>query len=89
MTSYKDKIAPNPDVDMIHFALEDEDPALEWAKKEGFPWPHIMKDDMSKFFAKYVGNAVPTYVMIDREGEILAKGKGACFAKAAELAPQT
>lgn len=89
MKSYNAEIAPNPDVDMIHIALEDKDAALAWAKKESFPWPHIMEKDMNKFLGQYFKNVAPTYVLINREGEVLANDKGSIFAKLAELAPQS
>ncbi len=86
--SYNDKISTNPDVDLIHIALEDKAPALAWAKKEQFPWPHIMQKDMGRFLGKYFKNVAPTYALIDREGKVLANGKAAIFAKIAELAPE-
>jgi hypothetical protein len=86
--SYNEKIVTNPDVDMVHIALEDKSPALEWAKKESFPWPHIMEKDMGRFLGKYFKNVAPTYVLIDRDGTVLANGKAAIFAKIAELAPE-
>lgn len=82
MKSYKEQVATNPAVDMIHLSRDSDDgAALDWAKKESFPWPHIMKDDVEEFFLKHYGGGVPTYVLIDREGNKLATGKGACFAK--------
>lgn len=74
---------------MIHIALEDKSKALAWAKKESFPWPHIMQKDMGKFLGKYFKNVAPTYVLIDREGDVLANGKSAIFATLAKLAPQS
>ena len=73
---------------MVQIALEDKSAALAWAKKESFPWPHIMEKDMGRTLGKYFKNVAPTYVMVDREGKVLANGKGGCFAKAAELAPE-
>lgn len=89
MKSYNEKIAPNPDVDIVLISRDDGSrEALNWSKQAKFPWPQIMKKDTSKFLLKYYGGGVPTYVLIDRTGAILAKGKAASFAKIAELAPE-
>lgn len=89
MKSYNEKIASNPNVDLVLISRDDGSrEALEWSKKVKFPWPQVMKKDTSKFFLQHYGGGVPTYVLIDREGKALAKGKAACFAKIAELAPE-
>ena len=82
MKSYNEKIATNPAVDMIHLSRDnDKGSALDWAKKESFPWPTIMKSDTGEFFTKHYGGGVPTYVLIDREGTKIATGKADIFAK--------
>ena len=82
MESYKKHLANNPKVAMVHVSYdEDLAEATKWAKKESFPWPHVMKDDVSKFFLQFYGGGVPTYVLIDKEGNKIATGKGAIFAK--------
>ncbi len=88
MKSYNAQIAKNSDVDMIHIALEEDSAALKWAKKEQFPWPHIMQNNMGSFLKKYFKGFAPTYVLVDREGKVLANGKGPIFEKIAELAPE-
>ena len=82
MKSYQEKVATNTAVEMIHLSRDgDKGAAADWAKKEKFPWPTIMQDDTSEFFLKHYGGGVPTYVLIDREGNKLATGKAAIFDK--------
>lgn len=87
MKSYNEKIAPKKNIEFILFSLDrSDDAALEWAKKEKFPWAHIMPDKHSKSgLSKYKKPYVPYYVMIDKEGKILAEGKAGILAKTQEL----
>lgn len=83
MKSFNEKIATNDKVEFIHFSLDrSPDAALAWAKKEKFPWIHILpaKHDASGL-KKYAKNFVPYYMMIDGEGNIVAEGKQAIFDK--------
>ena len=64
----------------------DESKAQEWAKKEKFPWPHILKSDMNKCeLTKFASRGVPHYVLIDKSGEVLATGKQACQDRIANI----
>ena len=85
--SYNDKIAPKKNLEFILYSLDrSDDSALDWAKKEKFPWAHILSNKHSKSgLSKYKKNFVPYFVMIDAEGKILAEGKSGVFAKAEEL----
>ena len=60
---------------MLHVSLEPEVPALKWAKKAGFTWNHIMQVDAKKLdlFKLYEGY-VPRYVLVDKDGKVLAEG---------------
>lgn len=58
--------------------------ALDWAKKENFPWPTTMNDDSRKISAMKHVQGVPTYVLLNKEGELLAKGKHAALEYLAE-----
>jgi hypothetical protein len=85
--SYNAEIATKESVEFIHFSL-DRTPkaALAWAKKENFPWAHILPDQHSDSgLKKYAKNYVPYYMLIDKEGKILAEGKQAVFAKVRAL----
>jgi hypothetical protein len=78
-------------VAFIHVSLDrSEELAEQWAAKEGFPWLHILPDDVDKSGLKpfHTTGAVPCYVMLDADGEVVVKGSAgsnACFQKAAEL----
>lgn len=87
MKSYNNKIAPKKNIEFILYSLDSsDDSALDWAKKEKFPWAHILSDKHSKSgLSKYKKRFVPYFVMIDGAGEILAEGKNGVFAKAEEL----
>ena len=87
MESYNEKIAGNDKVEFIHFSHDESDgDALKWAKKEKFPWLTVLPGrrkaaDLEKFAGEYV----PEYLLISKDGEVVAKGKDECFAKIAEL----
>ena len=89
MAKYNKEIAGNENVEFIHVSLDSsEDAALEWAKKENFPWLHVMKVDATKSgLAKFhTSGSVPFYCFVDKDGKVLAKGSQASFAKAKEVA---
>ncbi|MBT8037942.1 MAG: hypothetical protein KJO21_10400 [Verrucomicrobiae bacterium] len=87
MKSYKQEIVPKENVEFIHFS-RDRTPAaaLVWAKKEKFTWPHILPSrHRDSGLQKYAKNFVPYYMLIDKDGKILAEGKQAVFAKVKTL----
>ena len=82
MEKYKTKIASNPAIEMIHGALEPEAAALIWAKKEAFPWPTVMDQDLEKAgLEQYASTFVPGYILIDKNGKKLAENAENVFAK--------
>jgi len=89
--TYNKVIADNDKVTMIHASLDQSaDLAEKWAAKEGFPWLTILPDDVGKSGLKpfHTTGAVPCYVMLDKDGEVVVAGSAgstACFKKAAEL----
>jgi len=89
VAKYNKEVAANENVEFIHASLDQsEDEALEWAKKENFPWLHVMrknvlKADLAKF---HTSGSVPFYCFVDKDGEVLAQGSEASFAKAKEVA---
>ena len=87
MESYKRKIADNDKVEFIHFSLDrTPDAALAWAKKEKFPWPHVMADKHTDSgLKKYMKRFVPYYMLVDADGNILAEGNPAVFDKVDSL----
>lgn len=87
MEKYNADIATNDNVEFIHFSLDRSDKAaLTWAKKEKFPWAHILPaKHKASGLEKYAKNYVPYYMLIDKEGKILAEGSQAVFAKVKSL----
>jgi hypothetical protein len=89
VAKYNKELAANENVEFIHASLDQSDEAaLEWAKKEKFPWLHVMKKNMAKAgIAKFhTSGSVPFYCFVDKDGKVLAKGSHASFAKAKEVA---
>lgn len=87
MKSYQSEIAPKKNVEFILFSKDRNDAAaLGWAKKENFPWAHILpKQHNRSGLKKYAKSYVPYYMLIDKDGKILAEGKRAVLAKVKEL----
>ncbi len=88
MESYNEKLADLSNVKFVHLSLDrSEDDAEEWAEKESFPWLTVMPEDVEKTEIE-VAKGVPEYRMVDANGEVVATGKSAVFAKAAEIGKQ-
>ena len=87
MKSFNKKIATNDKVEFIHFSLDrSPEAALTWAKKENFPWAHVLADKHADSgLKKYAKNFVPYYMLVDKDGEILAEGSQAVFAMVDDL----
>ena len=92
MEKYNASIASNPKVEMIHVSRDQaEDAAQDWAAAEKFPWLTVLPDDVerSDLMQFRTRNAVPFYTMVDKDGNEVANGSGAIFAKVAELGKST
>ncbi len=88
MEKYNASIASNPKVEMIHVSRDQaDDAAQDWAAAEGFPWLTVLPGDVerSDLLQFRTRNAVPFYTMVDKDGNEVANGSGAIFAKVAEL----
>ena len=87
MKQYNDQVADNPNVEMIHVSLDNDEKAAEsWAAKEGFPWPTVMRAKVERSgLDAYMPQGIPNYKLIDKDGKVVAEGKGAVFAKIAGL----
>ncbi len=87
MESFNNKIADNDKVEFVHFSLDrSPEAALAWAKKENFPWPHVLADKhVESGLQKYAKRFVPYYMLIDKDGKILAEGSQAVFDKIDDL----
>ena len=84
---YKKTIAPNPKVELIHLSYDNDDAAaLKWATKEGFPWPTVLRSKVAASGLEgFGGGYIPDYVLLDKDGNVVAKGKEEAFAKIAAL----
>lgn len=87
MKKYNEEIANNEKVEFIHFSLDRADAAaLKWAKKESFPWAHVLPKQHTKSgLKKYAKSFVPYYVLLSKDGKVVAEGKQATFQKAKTL----
>lgn len=87
MKSYNDKIAPLKNVELVMMSYDrTEKDALAWAKKESFPWPTVLGDDKAKVhFGSVQVLGVPTYILFDKDGKVITKGKEAIFAELAKM----
>lgn len=77
-------------IDKVQFVMvsgdRDPDEALAWAKKESFPWPTVLNHDYFNVpFGQIKVNSVPTYVLFDKYGNELMRGKKKVFKEVAKL----
>jgi len=87
---YKESIAENKNVEMVFYPRDrSEDALTAWASDVGMPWPTVKFSKLEKVkdVSKHAGNAVPNYVMVDADGEVIAKGRGQIQQKIKELEP--
>ena len=88
VAKYNDVIANNKKVEFIHVSLDRDEKAAEaWAKKENFPWYHVLPEKVKRSELKqyHTSGSVPFYVLIDKNGKVEAKGSSQSFQKAKEL----
>lgn len=87
MKSYKEKIAPLSNVELVMMSYDrSKEAALKWANKEQFPWPTVLGEDKDKIaFGKAEVLGVPTYILFDKQGNEVMRGKQEIFKKLEEL----
>ena len=75
MEKYNNKISKLGNLELVQISVDrDGAKATAWAKKESFPWPTILMADIEKTMVKDIKtNAVPTYVLIDKDGKEIAR----------------
>ena len=78
MEKYNSEIASLDNLELVQVSVDrDQDKAVGWAKKESFPWPTILMSDIQKTMVKDIKtNAVPTYVLIDKDGNEMFRAHG-------------
>jgi len=70
---------------MIHISLDQSsDAALKWAESFKQPWPIMLQEDtdQKKLVEPYKVRGVPAYILVDRNGKEVARGKAAALAAA-------
>jgi hypothetical protein len=73
---------------MVHISLDgSEDMATAWAKQFNQPWPTILREDLDtgQFVSPFFpggGIPMPSYILVDRKGKEVARGKAAALAAA-------
>jgi len=85
---YKELIADNPQVEMIHVSRDEgEGSAENWAEKAGFPWLTVLPKNVKRsgLLDYKTESYVPFYALVNAQGEPLASGQNEVFAKIAEL----
>ena len=72
---YNSEISKLDDLELVHISADQNlAQAVAWAKKESLPWPTILNTDIQKTFIKDIKtNAVPTYVLITKNGKEIAR----------------
>ena len=84
MKTYNASIKGNDKVELILMSADRTDQkALDWSKKESFPWPQVMAKNVSRDFnfMQYRSRYVPQYLLIDNKGEKVAEGLAASLKK--------
>lgn len=87
MEKYKEHIAPNPAVEMIHASADhDLEDTAAWARKTLFPWPTVIRDDFDKTgLDQFAGEFIPHTVLIDKKGRVITTSEREAFQKIADL----
>lgn len=89
MESYKEVIESNPKVEFVHISRDrDDSAATSWATDVGFPWLTVLPRDAERsgLLEYRTANSVPHYVLVDSDGNTVANGSSAAFAKIRETA---
>lgn len=65
---------------------QSEKSALRWAKQDKMPWPIVLeKDAPNVYFGKIDNLPLPAYLLIDKNGKLIAHGKEATMEKLEKL----
>jgi thiol-disulfide isomerase/thioredoxin len=72
---YNNEISKLDNLELVHVSVDRNlSQAVAWAKKESLPWPTILPGDLNKTMVKDIKtNAVPTYVLIKKNGDEIAR----------------
>jgi len=90
--SYTEWIENNPKVEFVHISLDrDGSAAARWASGAGFPWLTVLfRDSGRSGLLQYrTADSVPYFVLVDADGNSVANGASAAFAKISELSAES
>ena len=84
---YNEDLAARKDLALIQVSLDDDTKTAEqWAQKEKFPWLTIPHDRQeTSGFDEYAVHAIPSYILRDADGKIIAQGREKVLAAIEEL----
>jgi hypothetical protein len=76
VSDYHEMIADRDDVELVHISLDLSDEAGEkWALNEKFPWPTVQQSQISEELSARTPQTVPSYLLVNADGTIIATGK--------------
>ncbi|NWK57458.1 hypothetical protein HW115_17710 [Verrucomicrobiaceae bacterium N1E253] len=86
MEYYNKSIADNDKVEFLHVSQDDSRrDALNWARSAKFPWLTVLSSkSKTSGLAKY-DSGTPSYILIDKDGNVLASDEKKCIKKIKEL----
>ena len=84
---YNDDLADRKDLALIQVSMDSDTKSAEkWAKKDKFPWLTMPREQQeSSGFDEYAVTAIPSYILHDADGKIIARGKDQVLAAIKEL----
>lgn len=86
VAKYNKEIAGNDSIELIHASFDSDDKSAgAWAKKSHFTWPTVMERNLEKAGLVKYSQGVPTYVVVDANGKVVAEGKDAVSKKIKEI----
>ena len=91
METYKDRVADDPNVELVHISLDDDQGDAErWASSVAMPWPTVLRDKLERSgLSEYSPRGIPHYLLVDAQGNRVAEGHTAVFEKLDELKKET
>ena len=91
MELYNAEIVDNAKDELIHASLDtNEDSVEDRAAEAHMPWLTVMNKDLKRTdLEKLKTGSLPSYILIDKNGNKVAEGKAASFAKINALATKS
>ena len=92
MEYYNESIAENDNVELVLYSCDGDKKGLEkFMTQHSAPWPAIDHRSLkrAKTIGKYSPKGIPSYILIDAEGNKIAEGKNAVQQKIAEISKES